>query len=163
MTTKHSKSKNHLGRLKTTIVVGSVVATMLGTNLIARKDSQESAMESETESFTFLTTGPSNEWPLDIASGPFESTQINILESIALKPVPTVVTPTEVGLVETASVIKQNRVLPRFESIPAVAASSSTIQPSVNMLDIDQVLSFELQQIPAAEIPPPVTRSRSSR
>ena len=114
---KSKRSNQKMGSLKTTIVMGSIVATLLGTNLLARVEAQRT---------------------LDI------DTQVNTPPIIQQSP-----------QLWTANMPMQQ---PQF-----VTPKNPILNQQIGNMQMQPFLAQQLQPIPQVNIPPPVTRSRSSR
>ena len=162
--TKARKPGTKTGLLKTTIVVGSVVATMLGTNLLAHQDAQVATVDAPPIEVLL----PPASWPGEVGFPqsqlvPSQFTDASENAFLTLKPIPTVASPADVALSQPLSTTQQAVVVPDLAPIPAVAAPSVAGQPGVNVADIGNILAFDLPAIPQVQIPPPVTNSRSTR
>ena len=146
--TKRRNSKSKMGLLKGTVVAGGLLATMLGTNLLARNDAQVSAAELS----------------IDTAASAVEQPRIEAPKwQGVLAAIPTLVAPAEIMPAQGISRTNRVETARQFDPIPQVAAPALPIQPAASVVDASQVLSFDLGQIPTVVIPPPVANSKSSR
>lgn len=142
--------------LKTTLVAGSIAATLWGTNLLTWADAQQTSVDTAA-----IAT------PAHTASS---ATVYNItgmtLSPVTVAPIPTVRAP-QVG--ETTTAADQAAAAPNHIStlapVPQAAVPNLNAAPSTTAFtEIDALLQRELPSIPSIQIPAaPVTRSRSSR
>ncbi|MEM7533248.1 MAG: hypothetical protein AAF639_13790 [Chloroflexota bacterium] len=110
---KSKRSSQKMGSLRSTIVMGSIVATLLGTNLLARVEAQHSLeMDAQVMNPPIIQQAPQ----MLTVSMPMQQTQF-----------------------------------------------ATSMNPVVGNMQMQTFLAQQLQPIPQVNIPPPVTRSRSSR
>ncbi|MEM7125145.1 MAG: hypothetical protein AAF702_02385 [Chloroflexota bacterium] len=182
MTTKKHKPGTKTSLLKYTLIAGSFAATLFSANLLAQHDA---SVEMLTEPLGVLIEPPID-WQAE--SQLLLSQQNNALISkglgvlaLSLEPIPTLV-PVDTGLlvpIDSQAIASQaiasqpiasqptvttvDKTSQQFAQIPSVTVPSVAAQLAARTDNINQVLSFDLKQIPTVQIPAPVTRSRSSR
>ena len=114
---KSKRAHQKMGSLKSTIVMGSIVATLLGANLLARVEAQNALdIDTQVSNPPIIQQSP----PLWTASMPMQQPQF----VTPMNPVP---------------------------------------DQQIGNMQMQTFLAQQLQPIPQVQIPPPVTRSRSSR
>lgn len=202
--TKARPSKHRTGLLKTTVVTGGILATVLGTNLLAQHDIQVAAAEAAkiTQSQPGITEPLSTTLQLDstgLEAMTATSAQLKPLGLVAtwkptLKPIPTVAgsampnntfasnfisnsnrannadspsmateSSNGANTGETSAEASSAAIQIELPPLPSVAAPSTVAIPNTAAQSVGDVLNFELREIPSVQMPPPVSRSKSSK
>ncbi|MEZ4708597.1 MAG: hypothetical protein R3A44_15425 [Caldilineaceae bacterium] len=146
---KAPASKYPLGLLRTTVSTGSLLATMLGAQLL-----------SQNEAATVTSELPVNEPAL---TNSVASITAQPAWRTMLKPIPTVASGSQIALGEPLTNTASLTSLPTLQPLPEVIAPTTERSATGASTDASAVLSFELKEIKPVQIPAPVTRSRSSR
>ncbi|MEZ4658534.1 MAG: hypothetical protein R2911_13265 [Caldilineaceae bacterium] len=142
-------SKYPLGLLRSTIITGSLLATMMGAQLLSQNEAATALAEpSVNETSLTNNVAPSTVPPAWLT---------------ALKPIPTVASPTQLALSEPLSNTAPLTAIPTLPPLPEVIAPPPAQSSSAGATDASAVLSYELKEIKPVQMPAPVTRSRSSR
>ena len=154
---KAPRSKYALGLLRTTIITGSLLATIMGAQLLAQNEAATTVSEATVNEIAFTSSAASSS---DTAAW-----------AATLQAIPTVASTTQIALDDPISNTATLTAVPTLQPVPEIITPSTEQTANVTANDVANVtandtaavLSFQPQTINPVQVQAPVTRSRSSR
>ena len=146
---KAPRSKYALGLLRTTIITGSLLATIMGAQLLAQNEAATTVSEATVNEIAFTSSAASSS---DTAAW-----------AATLQAIPTVASTTQIALDDPISNTTTLTAIPTLQPVPEIITPSTEQTANVTANDTAAVLSFQPQTINPVQVQAPVTRSRSSR